>query len=78
MATIGPTADTADTGPRPSLRRPIPAEMVERGPCPFDPPQGLRVLHSRDPISPVTLTNGARAWVVTGYDEARAIFGDTR
>ncbi|GAA4920207.1 hypothetical protein GCM10023204_28560 [Actinomycetospora succinea] len=52
--------------------------MVGRGGCPFDPPAGLRAVHDEGPIAPVTLTNGARTWVVTGYEEARTIFGDTR
>ncbi|WP_262380662.1 cytochrome P450 [Nonomuraea sp. PA05] len=57
------------------MRRILPAEMVERGAGPFAPPPGLR---GQGPVRPVDLLNGARAWLVTGFDEARAVLSDAR
>ncbi|MER7369517.1 cytochrome P450 [Nonomuraea wenchangensis] len=68
MTTESPTA----------MRRLLPADMVERGACPFDPPTGLRELRGKTAIQPLTLANGAPVWLVTGLEEARAVLGDTR
>ncbi|WP_326568954.1 cytochrome P450 [Amycolatopsis rhabdoformis] len=59
----------------PTMRRPVPPEMLRRGKCPFDPPP---VLAERPPVARVGLLNGAQAWVVTGYEQARAVLADTR
>ncbi|MBL8381531.1 MAG: cytochrome P450 [Burkholderiales bacterium] len=43
---------------------------------PFDPPPQFARERARAPLFPVTLWNGARAWVVTRHAEARAILLD--
>ncbi|MQY20117.1 cytochrome P450 [Nocardia macrotermitis] len=43
--------------------------------CPFDPPPQLREL---DPISRVSIWSGETPWLVTGYDEQRAVLADQR
>lgn len=58
-----------------AMRRILPADMVERGQCPFDPPPGLR---GKDAVRPLDLLNGARAWLVTGFEEARTVLSDAR
>ncbi|WP_166427536.1 cytochrome P450 [Nonomuraea mesophila] len=49
--------------------------MVERGRCPFDPPPGLR---DKEAVRRLELLNGAPAWLVTGFEEARTVLSDTR
>ncbi|WP_425465107.1 cytochrome P450 [Nonomuraea longispora] len=49
--------------------------MVERGRCPFDPPPGLR---DKSAVRRLELLNGAPAWLVTGFEEARTVLSDTR
>ncbi|MBG0816487.1 cytochrome P450 [Planomonospora sp. ID82291] len=60
------------------MRRILPADMVERGRCPFDPPPGLRARRGRGAVQPLHLLNGARAWLVTGFEEARTVLSDAR
>nr|WP_245740256.1 cytochrome P450 [Nonomuraea maritima] len=57
------------------MRRILPVDMVERGRCPFDPPPGLR---GEGAVRPLDLLNGARAWLVTGFEEARTVLSDAR
>ncbi|UBU09210.1 cytochrome P450 [Nonomuraea gerenzanensis] len=57
------------------MRRILPPEVVERGPDPFAPPPGLR---GGGPVRPLDLLNGARAWLVTGFEEARTVLSDAR
>ncbi|TCK25953.1 cytochrome P450 [Pseudonocardia endophytica] len=68
------------TAPRtPTISRPLPPELLERDlRCPFDPPAELRRLHAEAPVARTRLANGNEVWVVTGYDEARAVLADTR
>ncbi|AQZ61467.1 cytochrome [[Actinomadura] parvosata subsp. kistnae] len=58
-----------------TMRRILPADLVERGRDPFSPPPGLR---GHGPVREVELLNGARAWLVTGFDEARTVLADPR
>lgn len=58
--------------------RPLPHDLVDRGTCPFDPPAALGSLHETAPVSRVDLNNGARAWLVTGYEQARFVLSDNR
>ncbi|MER6507338.1 cytochrome P450 [Nonomuraea sp. NPDC001636] len=71
------TDDSPGAGPT-ALRRILPADLVERGGCPFDPPPGLRERRGQDRVRAVELLNGARAWLVTGFDEARTVLSDAR
>ena len=68
------------TAPRPpTISRPLPPELLDRDRrCPFDPPAGLRRLHDEGPVARTRLANGNAAWVVTGYEQARAVLADTR
>jgi cytochrome P450 len=61
-----------------AMRRILPADMAERGGCPFDPPPGLKARRGDAPVQPLSLLNGAQAWLVTGFDEARAVLADLR
>ncbi|MBL1097602.1 cytochrome P450 [Streptomyces coffeae] len=65
--------DTAsDTGPEPGY-------PIDRSPrCPFSPPAGLRELQATAPLRKVRLWNGSAAWLVTRYEELRALAGDPR
>ncbi|MGW4403954.1 cytochrome P450 [Nonomuraea sp. NPDC004702] len=71
------TDDSPGASPT-AMRRILPADLVVRGGCPFDPPPGLRERRGQDPVRPVELLNGARAWLVTGFDEARTVLSDAR
>ncbi|MER6574510.1 cytochrome P450 [Nonomuraea sp. NPDC001023] len=71
------TGDSPGASPA-AMRRILPADLVERGGCPFDPPPGLRERRGQDRVRPVELLNGARAWLVTGFDEARTVLSDAR
>ncbi|WP_235854422.1 cytochrome P450 [Nonomuraea aridisoli] len=61
-----------------AMRRLLPADMVERGGCPFDPPAGLRERRGKGAVQPLKLANGASTWLVTGLEEARAVLSDLR
>lgn len=43
-----------------------------------DPHSLYRELRSKGPVHPVILREGVRAWLVTGYDESRALLNDPR
>lgn len=45
---------------------------------PFDPPAIFGQLRAEQPIAPMTFPDGARGWVVTGYEQARTILTDPR
>ncbi|WP_237107912.1 cytochrome P450 [Nonomuraea sp. MG754425] len=60
------------------MRRMLPADMVERAGCPFDPPSGVRERRGQGAIQPLRLLNGAPTWLVTGLQEARAVLADPR
>ena len=76
-----PTADSSVVSPTRDetvMRLPLPPELVERGSCPFDPPAELDRMRGQSAVSPVALLNGRTAWVVTGFDLARAVLSDRR
>jgi cytochrome P450 len=52
--------------------------MARASGCPFDPPPALRALQAEAPISPVRLWDGSTAWLVTRYDDERALLADPR
>ncbi|MEO3805930.1 cytochrome P450 [Nonomuraea sp. B1E8] len=74
MAEDNLTEESPSVNPT-EMRRILPADLVERGRCPFDPPPGLR---GESAVRPLDLLNGARAWLVTGFDEARTVLSDAR
>ena len=44
----------------------------------FDPPPVYRQLQTTDPVSPLAFPDGHMGWLVTGYDDARAVLADPR
>jgi cytochrome P450 len=60
-----------------ALRPPLPRELTHRG-DPFTPPPALVALAERSPVTRTALRNGDPFWLVSGYDEARAVLSDTR
>ncbi|NKY99161.1 cytochrome P450 [Nocardiopsis alborubida] len=46
--------------------------------CPFSAPSAYADLRGRGPVSQVRLPTGRTAWVVTGYQEVRAVLADPR
>lgn len=51
---------------------------MSRGGCPMHPPAALTKLRSGPSASRVTLWEGSEVWLVTAYEEVRAILGDRR
>lgn len=74
----GAAEPTAQAAARPTLRRPLPEDMIRRDGCPFDPPSGLDRVREQGPVARTVLRNGAEVWMVGGYEEARAVFSDQR
>ena len=54
-----------------------PSYPMRRG-GPFDPPPQLAAVQSGDRLIRVTLWDGSNPWLITGYDEVRAILSDER
>ncbi len=72
------TTNTKQTPPAgESLRAPLRQEFLERD-DPFTPPAALMALAGQAPISVSTLPSGDPFWLVSGYDEARAVLSDPR
>jgi cytochrome P450 len=46
--------------------------------CPFDPPTALQRLQHDSPVTRVTLWDGTTPWIVTRYDDVRAMLRDPR
>ncbi|WP_417620289.1 cytochrome P450 [Parasphingorhabdus sp.] len=46
--------------------------------CPYDPPAEYAALRHEDPVHPITLWSGNRAWLLTGYDDCKSVLTDTR
>ncbi|KIF75529.1 cytochrome P450 [Streptomyces sp. 150FB] len=51
---------------------------MPRGRCPFDPPPELTRRLSEEPVSRVRIWDGSEPWLVTRYDDVRAVLGDRR
>jgi cytochrome P450 len=76
-----PTAENSVVSPTPDdtvLQLPLPSELLQRGRCPFDPPKALDRIRVQSAVSPVTLRNGRTAWLITGFDQTRAVLSDPR
>jgi cytochrome P450 len=52
--------------------------MTRSAGCPFAPPAQLLALSAEKPLCRVRIWNGSTPWLVTGYDEVRALFADSR
>src|SRR5690606_11370929 len=61
-----------------AMQHSIPADRLARGKCPLDPPPDLLERRGGGPVQPLPLANGALAWLVTGFDEARTVLADPR
>ncbi|GGU39255.1 cytochrome P450 [Lentzea flava] len=59
------------------IRPQLPAELTQRGECPFDPASGLTELSGQGRIHRIE-HNGEIVWLVTGHEEARAVLADPR
>jgi cytochrome P450 len=46
--------------------------------CPFAPPPGVMALGAARPLSRVRIWDGSAPWLITGYDEVRTLFSDSR
>ncbi|WP_416968736.1 cytochrome P450 [Streptomyces sp. 4F14] len=46
--------------------------------CPFAPPPALREAHTRRPISKVRIWDGSTPWLVTRFEDQRALLADQR
>ncbi|MFG2726624.1 cytochrome P450 [Streptomyces canus] len=46
--------------------------------CPFAPPPAMMKLHAEEPVSRVRLWDGSVHWLVTRYEDQRALYGDRR
>ncbi|MET7401031.1 cytochrome P450 [Dactylosporangium sp. NPDC005572] len=46
--------------------------------CPFDPPRALAALQAGEKVRRVRLWDGSAPWLVTGYDDVRAVLSDPR
>jgi cytochrome P450 len=46
--------------------------------CPFSPPPSYAELREREPIAPVQMPDGTPAWLLTRYDDVKAVLGDNR
>jgi cytochrome P450 len=55
----------------------VPEYSTSRG-CPLDPPPSLLALQKERPVSRVRLWTGQEAWLVTRYDDVRAVLTDPR
>ncbi|MFI5758704.1 cytochrome P450 [Streptomyces sp. NPDC051569] len=57
----------------------IPTFPLSRAPgCPFDPPPQYATLRESAPVSPIRLWNGQVAWLLTRYEDQRAVLTDPR
>ncbi|MBW0102232.1 cytochrome P450 [Pseudonocardia sp. KRD291] len=73
-----PDATAPESSPT-ALRSLVPTDLLERpSGCPFDPAPGLAARRGGGAVQPLELLNGARAFLVTGFDEAREVLADAR
>src|SRR5580704_17586338 len=52
--------------------------MGRAGGCPFAPPPEVMELAEVRPLSRVKIWDGSTPWLITGYDEVRTLFSDSR
>jgi len=52
--------------------------MERSGRCPFAPPPEVMELAAAAPLSRVRIWDGSTPWLITGYEEARSLFADSR
>ncbi|MGW3934425.1 cytochrome P450 [Streptomyces phaeochromogenes] len=64
---------TPTTMPRTAVNLPSPY-----GSCPFDPPPAYEAAAREGAVTRAALPDGTAAWLVTGYEEVRAVLADPR
>ncbi|WP_396928039.1 cytochrome P450 [Mycolicibacterium sp.] len=70
-------SDTLTTEPTEAATAPE-YPMERTGRCPFAPPERVMQLAATAPLSRVRIWDGSTPWLITGYEEARALFADSR
>ncbi|GAB2995989.1 cytochrome P450 [Amycolatopsis acidiphila] len=55
-----------------------PSFPMTRGRCPFDPPPELGRIRADEPVARVRLWDGSEPWLVTRYEDVRAVLTDPR
>ncbi|WP_406478904.1 cytochrome P450 [Streptomyces platensis] len=53
------------------------SQPTERA-CPFNPPEEYRTIREEAPVTPATFPDGAKGWMVTSYEDVRAVLADPR
>ncbi|WP_327350825.1 cytochrome P450 [Streptomyces sp. NBC_01304] len=48
------------------------------GTCPYDPPPAYLQAAAEEPLTRTTLPDGSPCWLITGYQEVRAVLADSR
>lgn len=52
--------------------------MARQAGCPFAPPPGVMALAEARPLSRVRIWDGSSPWLITGYEQVRELFSDSR
>jgi cytochrome P450 len=52
--------------------------MARNAGCPFAPPPDVMALAESKPLSRVRIWDGSTPWLITGYEECRELFSDSR
>jgi cytochrome P450 len=52
--------------------------MARRASCPFAPPPDVMALAASAPLSRVRIWDGSTPWLITGYEQVRELFSDSR
>lgn len=52
--------------------------MPRAAACPFAPPPGVMALAEARPLSRVRIWDGSTPWLITGYEQCRELFSDSR
>ncbi|MCO6010101.1 cytochrome P450 [Actinoallomurus purpureus] len=61
-----------------TLPLPLPLPYRREAGCPFNPDPEMRRLRAQEPIVRVSINGGDLVWMVTRFDDGRAILGDHR
>ncbi|HUH67569.1 MAG TPA: cytochrome P450 [Mycobacterium sp.] len=52
--------------------------MARQASCPFAPPPDVMALAAAKPLSRVRIWDGSTPWLITGYEQVRELFSDSR
>ncbi|MGV2920452.1 cytochrome P450 [Streptomyces alfalfae] len=70
--------ESIQTHPRNTVPDANPIPFPQDRSCPYHPPTGYAPLREAAPLTRVTLFDGRRVWLVTGYAAARELLADQR